>query len=181
MDTTSKIDDGNNRTHGTAYLDGVMHCRFPLFATERSSERQPFTHELEIKQVKELRNLLAMDPAEIPSVLHAIWALVVRCYTGQNDVCFDYKEMFDSEKLVGMSIVRLVLDESVSVAQTIKQARLEYGRAPQSSVLNVSVKDLCSTILSISRSSDAAGEYLDTPSSREVNGTGLEQVSKFVA
>jgi hypothetical protein len=181
MDTTSEINDGNDCSHRTAYLDGVVPCRFPLFATERSSEKQPFTHELEIKQVKELRSLLAMDPAEIPSVLHAIWALVVRCYTGQNDVCFGYKEMFDSEKLSGLSIVRLVLDESVSVAQTIKQARLAYGKTHRSSVLNFSVKDLCSTILSISRSSDAAGEYVSTPSSHEVSGTGLEQVSKFIA
>jgi hypothetical protein len=177
MDTTSKINEGSNLTHQNAYLDGALPCRFPLFGTERRSEKQPFTHELEIKQAKELRNLLAMDPAETPYLLHAIWALVVRCYTGQNDVCFAYKDMFDSEELVGLSIVRLALDESVSVAQTIKQARLDYRKALQSSVLNVSVGDLCSTILSLSRSSDAAVEYLAMPSSREVSGTGLEQVS----
>jgi hypothetical protein len=181
METTSKINEGNNLTHRNAYLDGVVPCRFPLFGTERSSEKHPFTHALEIKQAKELQNLLAMDPAETPYLLRAIWALVVRCYTGQNDVCFAYKEMCDSEELVGLSIVRLILDESVSVAQTIKQARFDYGKTLQSSVPNVSVGDLCSTILSLSRSSDAVVEYLATPSSGEVSGTALEQVSKFVA
>jgi len=130
--------------------------------------KEPISHELEIKQTRELQGLLAANPPEAPFLLQTLWALVLRCYTAQNDVCFAYEETLDSD-FVGLPFVRLVLDETTSLADTIKQAQNDYMKALESSTLHPTAEILCNTILSLTRSSDN--------SMKEISSTGHEQVS----
>jgi len=158
METTTKIPEGINSAHANAHLNTAVPCFFPHLDTQNNTEKKPFSHELDIKQSKELKAFLGTNYAEAPFLLHTLWALVLRCYTAQDDVCFAYEEMLDFDQVVGLPFVRLVLDEAGSLAQTIKQAQNDYMEALQSNVLHPPVENLCNSLLSITRSSDNSSQ-----------------------
>ena len=141
--------------------------------------RKKSSHEIEVRQAKDLHTLLAEDPVQTRFIFQTIWALVLRCYTGQNDVCFAYKEMLDSEEVASLPIVRLILDEAATLTQTVKQARRDYTGTLACNAIGVPNKSVANTLLSISRSLNAC---IEDPASSplELCGTAANQVCHSV-
>ena len=167
METTLEMQQSINLPHPNPPPRLAVSCCFPQLNSILSNDKKPISHELEIKNTKELQAFLATNPAEAPFLFQTLWALVLRCYTSQHDVCFAYEETVDSD-FVGLPFVRLVFDDAASLADTIKQARNDYMGALESSTLHPPAESLCNTTLSVTRSMDN--------SSRELGGRCDEQV-----
>lgn len=160
MNTSSKITK-NTSASPNSHLNATVPCYFPQLDTLGRDKKRPISYELDIKQTKDLQALLRTNSDEAPFLLHTLWALVLRCYTTQEDVCFAYEEFSDSEQVVGLPFVHLVLDEAESLAQTIKQARHDYLGTLESGTPDPSEKSLCNTILSIANSSEPFSKIPD--------------------
>jgi hypothetical protein len=154
MNTSSKIIKSISAPPNP-YLNAAVPCYFPRLDIQSIEKNKPISHELDIKQSKELQAFLRTNSDEVPFLLHALWALVLRCYTAQEDVCFAYHEIFDSEQVLGLPFVRLVLDEAESLAQMVKQARHNYFSTLESGIPHPPVEGLYNTILSIAASSES--------------------------
>jgi hypothetical protein len=163
MDPISKPHNGNVSPLPNADLGITMPCHFPQLETKPSGEKNIVSCELEIEQTQELKSLLAVDSAGTPFLLQTLWALVLRCYTSQNDVAFLYEETLDSAQIVGLPFVHVVLDEGACLSETIKQVRAKYMANLQSNIFLAPTKRLCNTRLCIARFPDSSLEELINP------------------
>ncbi|KUJ06201.1 acetyl-CoA synthetase-like protein [Mollisia scopiformis] len=90
-----------------------MSCFLPGFEL---SKGKLLSLEVDVKGSEELQILLAGELA--PFLVQTAWALVLRIYTGQDDVCFRYQQV------EGHSLLRRVLvDETLSILQTVERLR----------------------------------------------------------
>ena len=130
-------------------LDGHFDAATPVISTERQFER--------IGKLQKPRN---QDLLYLEAVLSTAWALLLRCYTGQDDVCFYIKRSGGSASVQapnslqqGQEIVRLACHENESLADHIHQVRegitLAEQRAISASPNKKSVPDLqnCNTTI----------------------------------
>lgn len=74
---------------------------------------------LDLNHPEELHTLLT-EGSDL-ALLQAAWALVLRIYTGQNDVCFGYQEGQDTKTTEQMRCIRVLLDEKQSFMDTTEQ------------------------------------------------------------
>lgn len=121
MDSTGAISDS------AMYPTGLTPCRFPRFsrpAIDTAAARRPIaTARVAVEQADKLLALSTTDPDGLGAVLRTAWALLLRCYTGQDDVSFGFQRGGDD---TGEPIVaRFVLDDSASVAETVGRAKTE--------------------------------------------------------
>ena len=165
MNTATKMPVVINSVRPDAHMSTAVSCYFPPLGSIISNDKKPIGHALEIHNA-DLEAFLRTNSAEAPFLIQTLWALVLRCYTTQNDVCYAYEEKLGKNQTVGF--VRLMLDESVSLAGTIKQAQHGYVGALESNTLNPPVKPLCNTILSITRPFDSSLEDVGTPGNEQV-------------
>ncbi|KAK3290246.1 uncharacterized protein B0H64DRAFT_452780 [Chaetomium fimeti] len=110
------------------YLKGLTPCRFPRFGRVSNNtaapSRQTSSVRVDVGQAEKLRELSTTDPNELAAVIRTAWALLLRCYTGQDDVAFEFQlggGGITSEPIVA----RFLLDESESVARTVGRAKVE--------------------------------------------------------
>lgn len=128
MDSTTVINDWDT------YLEGVTPCRFPRFSRPANEDAAAFppiqqisSAPVNVEQADEDKVLAqsATNPDGLGAVLRTAWALLLRCYTGQDDVCFNYQHSGD---VAGDPIVvRFLLNDSASVAGTVDRARAELA------------------------------------------------------
>ncbi|KAK2834917.1 hypothetical protein FQN49_006786 [Arthroderma sp. PD_2] len=71
----------------SAYLSGVQPCIFPQLETQIKPKRLDSVT-VEIGDTPSLRNLCTVHGLTITNILQVAWGLVLRRYTGSNDVCF---------------------------------------------------------------------------------------------
>ena len=143
---TNNIDNSNgNTTTMETYLQGLAPCRFPRFshlpqtlngasgaptrnATTAATRRPIGNARVAFDQpvADELVSLSSRDPESVGAVLRTAWALLLRCYTGQDDVSFACQLM--NEPGIGEPVVvRFLLDDSASVAETIERTKSELA------------------------------------------------------
>jgi amino acid adenylation domain-containing protein/non-ribosomal peptide synthase protein (TIGR01720 family) len=72
------------------YLSGVEPCHMPILNDGLSSSRRYSTLRLDFKKLDLLQTTCEKHGLTIANALHAAWALVLRYYTGSDDVCFGY-------------------------------------------------------------------------------------------
>lgn len=88
------------------------------FALARVAIEQPVTDKL--------LKLSATDPDDLVAVLGAAWALLLRCYTGQDDVSFGFERAGDVTGAEPV-LAHFLLDDSASVAGTVDHAKTELA------------------------------------------------------
>jgi hypothetical protein len=89
------------------------------------------TANIELKHCQDLLNRWAKSSGDVLDVISTAWALVLRCYTGLDDVCFGYQDnrkavactgtIADSQS--GLSIARMKLDEKAPISKLIAASR----------------------------------------------------------
>ena len=136
MAESSIKQENDARAYWTTYLADLGPCRFPHFDGEIDGPKRPLSTNVEVRHKQELQRLAAKDAETLPSILRTAWALVLRCYTGLEDVCFGYRETgTDSaveiaQKLVerseGMSIVRMNFEEAIVLVKLLDEAKDDY-------------------------------------------------------
>lgn len=112
-------------------------CRFPRLiplAEEKVVSRRPVAStRVTTDQQDKLRELAAADPDSLAAVLATAWALLLRCYTGEDHVSFGIEHAGDVSRRP--LVARFPLDNSASVAETLARAKTEIagnpGLAPQ--------------------------------------------------
>jgi hypothetical protein len=110
------------------YLKGLTPCRFPRFSRANhtaASPQQTSSLRVYVEQADKLLGLSAKDPEELGAVLSTAWALLLRSYTGQDDVCFSFQH--GSDVASGPVVVRFLLDDGASVAGTLGRAKAELA------------------------------------------------------
>jgi hypothetical protein len=100
-------------------------CNFPQFKTT-CCEEQPATVDVELKNPACLQELLLKDPTAFPIALKAAWALVLGCYTGQDDVSFGYQESRNLELISALTLAKITLNKATSIAHMTEEMRSSH-------------------------------------------------------
>ena len=74
----------------TTYLKGASPSYFPQLNLDSSIEKRLSSVQMEFNKFPELQELCKRTKVTLANVMHAAWALVLRTYTGSDDVCFGY-------------------------------------------------------------------------------------------
>lgn len=125
---------------GTEYwmnhLKGLKPCYFPKLNTSADAERSLHLTRLKFDRYKELRQLSEQTHVTLANIMHAAWALVLRKYTGVDDVCFGYltagrdAPVENIERTVGtlinMLCCRLDISKAQALADIFRTAQNEY-------------------------------------------------------
>lgn len=122
MDST-----GNHDTIGgvkARHADMVL-CPFPPFsrvvADVEGSQPEQASAAVTTEHVRKLDALSKADCDALSAVLRAAWALVLRCYTGQDDVCFGFQPGGDDP--CNVLVTRFALDNTTTVSELLDRAK----------------------------------------------------------
>jgi hypothetical protein len=126
MNSTAAVKDWET------YLKDMTPCRFPRFSRQVkhaavTALRQISSARVNVEQADKLLVLSTTDPDGLGAVLRTAWALLLRCYIGQDDVSFNYQHGGDADVAVDSIVTRFLLDDSASVAKTLKDAKTEVA------------------------------------------------------
>jgi non-ribosomal peptide synthetase component F len=67
-----------------------------------------------------LQALAKADHCELAALLRTAWAVLLRCYTGQDDVSFGFQDGTDD-----MAIARFIFSDSSTVSETVQRTKAE--------------------------------------------------------
>lgn len=107
------------------YLADVEPCNFPAISYDTTqSERSTRTLN---KQTHKLHAFSKMSGVSVETLLQIAWAIVLRCYTGCDDVCFGFSTTSDAQDA---SVCRLLLNNDRNLEETLlhSKAQLDKGR-----------------------------------------------------
>jgi hypothetical protein len=140
----------SSSSYWTTYLAESEPCQFPRLGAAVSGPKRHMSIRVPLEQQQKLQQLASsasssslspssLNQAALPSLLRTAWGLLLRCYTGQDDVCFGYQELettVSSSSLSNsqssspcMPVARFVLDESMSLAKILDQSKNDYVSA----------------------------------------------------
>ena len=127
----------DSQEYWTSYLTGAEPCHFPRLDVEIAAQDELRSVPVELKQLRKLKSLSAQDAETLPSMLRAAWALVLRCYTGTDNVSFGFLERSEVAARKGIeatentSVARLNFQETSSLLDVIQRSRKDYIRGLQ--------------------------------------------------
>lgn len=121
------------------YLDNVEPCYFPALADGRKNERELRTLELELEDTPQLHYFCTQNSVTLSNVLQLVWSLVLRAYTGNENVCFGYLSSGRDVPLDGiqdavglfisMLVCRIGLNQDLQVDSALKQIQGDYTQS----------------------------------------------------
>lgn len=119
------------------YLADVEPCLFPALvdgATEIDSILGSYV--LNLERVSELQQFCTSSGVTLSNVLQLVWALVIRCYTGSDEVCFGYlasgrdMPVEGIEDAVGafinMLICRINLGNTLELGEALDKIQMDF-------------------------------------------------------
>lgn len=72
------------------YLEGAEPCQFPSLLDARQSEKKLGSHIIVLKQMSEIQDFCKQAGVTISNLLQLVWGLILRCYTGSDEIAFGY-------------------------------------------------------------------------------------------
>jgi non-ribosomal peptide synthetase component F len=121
-----------------AYLTGIETCHFPILNYgKKEKEHRSIT--LELTGVPELSNFCTKNGLTFSNVLQLAWGLVLRLYTGSEEICFGYvtsgrdaliSGIQDSAlgTFINMLVCRLYLSENIQLGQALGQIQADFAQ-----------------------------------------------------
>ena len=101
-------------------------CKLPLFDGAPALERRLLKCDLESHYVEALQGVRLQDDTAVKNILCTAWSILLRCYTGQDEVCFQLKQSSDtgfshqpSLRNKGQSMILAQLDEHDTLTQCL--------------------------------------------------------------
>jgi len=79
-----------NLVYWKRYLSGVQTCFFPRLKSTFSSQRRLASYQFNFDHWQDIQRYCERTGVTLANVIQAAWALVLRKYTGSDDVCFGY-------------------------------------------------------------------------------------------
>ena len=109
-------------------------CKLPLLDGEHSTRAQIIVTELEPENIGRLQSFGNGDVSSFNDLLCTAWGLLLRCYTGQDDISFHFLQSVADDS-VSKSIVpetnqctfRAVFDEHESLSTCFAKAKDGYA------------------------------------------------------
>lgn len=105
------------------YLADVEPCNFPPISHDTTrSERSTRTLN---KQTQKLHAFSKMSGVSVETLFRTAWGIVLRCYTGCDDVCFGFSRESDEQ---GISVCRLLLNNDRNLEETLQQSKVQFDK-----------------------------------------------------
>ena len=126
-------------SYWSRYLESVEPCSFPNLGDTEDSERELLTLELKLQDISPLKSYCAQNGVTLSNVLQLVWALVLRTYTGNDNVCFGYLTSGRNVALpkiesaiglfISMLVCRIDCDNDLMVKKALEQIRDDYAQS----------------------------------------------------
>jgi non-ribosomal peptide synthase protein (TIGR01720 family) len=117
-------------------LSGVQPCYFPPVLQQIGKQRQLHSVDMRFHRYAELHVLAEQNNVTVANILLAVWALILRSYTGASDVCYGYLTsgrnvpVDDVENAVGafinMLVSRIKITSSSSLLDIILKVQNDF-------------------------------------------------------
>ena len=121
------------------YLENIEPCYFPALADGKKDERELRTLELVLNDASGLQSFCAQQSVTLSNVLQLVWSLVLRAYTGNDNVCFGYLSSGRDAPIDGiqdavglfisMLVCRIDLSNDLQVGNALKQIQRDYTQS----------------------------------------------------
>lgn len=99
-------------------------CFLPKFDNAIHGPKRPMAIKTKGTPVQSLQLLSAWHQGRLSSLLQATWALVLRCYTGSEDICFGYQRMAtDCSDIANLSTMRIAIHDGETLKAVIGKAK----------------------------------------------------------
>jgi hypothetical protein len=116
-------------------------CIFPHLDGLMFGPRECLTTQIELKHCQDLLDIWVKSQCNALGILSTAWALVLRCYTGINAVCFGYQDDREGSAATrsntnlwsDMSVWHVILDKHASLAELTAASRGILVRGQQNS------------------------------------------------
>ncbi|KAF2731994.1 nonribosomal peptide synthase-like protein [Polyplosphaeria fusca] len=130
LDEDAAIEYWKNR------LRGLQPCYFPVVPQHSSKDRELHSCLIDFNRYDDLRDLAERNDITLANMLLAVWALVLRTYTGSSDVCYGYLTsgrnipVDNVQDAVGaflnMLVSRTPLSSSLPLMETFRKVQNEF-------------------------------------------------------
>ena len=180
-----------------AYLEKAEPCHFPSFGSTATTKKQLGHVEMKFSRFSELQTLCKKTQVTLSNIMLAAWALVLRSYTGVDDVCFGYLTSGRDAPIDGiretvgvfinMLVYRFRFSPAMSLTKLFQAAQEDYlqslphqhcSLAKVQHELNISRKGLFNTAVSIQNSSSSGDSEQATITYESIASHDPSEVSK---
>ena len=150
-------------------------CRLPLLDGEAKESAENITTEIELEDADRLSDLCRRDGPFFYGTICTAWALLLRCYTGQDQITF----RFDHNVNATASVLQVVFDENKSLSTHVENATdaisciKQEELSAQASVDTESSSHPANTVVCVSGS--GTSRKLGAKQTLEVSNTGFSQ------
>ena len=121
------------------YLENAQPCYFPAQTGTPEADRILKVHEIRLQNSSMLQSFCAQHSVTLSNMLQLVWSLVLRAYTGNDNVCFGYVTsgrdvpVQGIENSVGLFISMLVcridLSNDLRISEALQQIQADYAQS----------------------------------------------------
>ncbi|KAJ5289626.1 kinase-like protein [Penicillium atrosanguineum] len=108
------------------YLADIEPCSFPSISLHASSEARS-TRTLN-KQTDKLHAFSKMSGVSVETLFQIAWGLVLRCYTGNDDICFGFSTG-EPDISSTLSIFRTLLNNDRLLDEALQQSKAQFDKS----------------------------------------------------
>lgn len=80
-----------SKNHDNVAKHAIL-CKLPLLDGEKGPQAGPITVDVEPESLGRLQRMIPSDRSGLKGMICAGWGLLLRCYTGQDEVCFNFRQ-----------------------------------------------------------------------------------------
>lgn len=109
-------------------------CKLPLLDGEDITKVRLIETEVELEDVECLQKFGEQDVTSFNDLLYTAWGLLLRCYTGQDNISFHFRQIIAGDLLPtpavylnSPSTVRMVFDEHETLSTCFAKAKDAYA------------------------------------------------------
>jgi amino acid adenylation domain-containing protein/non-ribosomal peptide synthase protein (TIGR01720 family) len=128
---------GEDIDYWKAYLDGVEPCHINCPGDGGAQSKELKSLVLKLAQASKLRIFCSSHGVTLSNVLQFTWAMILRAYTGSEDVCFGYltsgrdapiRGIHDSAvgAFINMLTCRMILESSLNLGNALEKIQTDF-------------------------------------------------------
>ncbi|EED20874.1 nonribosomal peptide synthase, putative [Talaromyces stipitatus ATCC 10500] len=117
------------------HLSGIEPCYFPVLTSETTARELRDVSVVLEPSVEAIHNFCASHNITVSNLIQTVWALVLRCFVGRDDVCFGYLASGRDAPVDGIVdmvgptisvlICRAALDDSSTIKDALRTCQME--------------------------------------------------------
>lgn len=126
-------------TYWQSFLGGIEPCHFPKLNDRLTGPKQLQSIEVRFEQAPQLNRFCEENSLTVSNVLQTAWGLVLRCFTGLDEVSFGYLTSGRDAPVNGiqdavgtfinMLVCRMNLGETTTIDQVLQKTQADYIRS----------------------------------------------------